>query len=75
MEAQKLTDPLDPEHCCVVLSVDVYPAVDSVPAEENQTQQDTPPRVAEAGQNSAKIHNKKEQGLCHEIDSFFEELF
>jgi hypothetical protein len=37
----------------------VYPAVDSVPAEENQTEQDTPPRVTEAEQNSAKVHKQK----------------
>jgi hypothetical protein len=35
---------------------DVYPAVDSVPAEENQTEQNAPPRVAEAEQSSATVH-------------------
>ncbi len=64
---------------------DVYPAVDSVPAEENQTEQDTPPRVAEAEQNSATVRKQKKKmsnssrkyfialkGLCHGMDSFFE---
>jgi hypothetical protein len=54
---------------------DVYPAVNSVPAEENQTEQDTPPRVAEAEQNSATVHKQKMKisnfialkGLCHEM--------
>jgi hypothetical protein len=41
--------------------VDVYPAVDSVPAEENQTEQDTPPRVTEAGQNSATVHKQRKK--------------
>jgi hypothetical protein len=54
---------------------DVYPAVDSVPAEENQTEQNAPPRVAEAEQNSATVHKQKKKksnlialnGLCHEM--------